>query len=59
LKQQTQDDARDQAELLKTFENLPISAWIQVSNFVGDCTLKQFSFPATNPPIRFFRVKTQ
>jgi hypothetical protein len=39
--------------------NLTLGAWVNLTNFVGDGSLKQFVFPATNPPIQFFRVNTQ
>jgi hypothetical protein len=39
--------------------NLTHGAWVNLTNFVGDGSLKQFAFPATNPPVQFFRVDTQ
>jgi len=39
--------------------NLTTGAWIDLTNFVGDGSLRQFNFPATNPLVRFFRVNTQ
>ena len=39
--------------------NLVVGSWINLTNFIGDGSLKQFSFPGTNPPTRFFRVSTQ
>ena len=39
--------------------NLAAGAWVNLTNFTGDGSLKQFVFPATNPPVRFFRVQTQ
>ena len=39
--------------------NLVSGTWTPLTNFSGDGTVRQFSFPATNPPIEFFRVKTQ
>ena len=39
--------------------NLTAGAWINLTNFVGDGSNKQFTFPATNPPTQFFRVNTQ
>jgi hypothetical protein len=36
--------------------NLIIGTWLELTNFPGDGTLKQFTFPTTNPPVRFFRV---
>jgi Concanavalin A-like lectin/glucanases superfamily len=39
--------------------NLVVGTWIPVTNFIGDGTVKQFVFPATNPPVRFFKVQTQ
>jgi hypothetical protein len=37
--------------------NLVVGTWVPVTNFIGDGTLKQFIFPMTNPPVRFFRVE--
>jgi hypothetical protein len=39
--------------------NLEAGAWVDVTNFTGDGNVWQFVFPATNPPVEFFRVKTQ
>jgi hypothetical protein len=39
--------------------NLTHGAWVNLTNFTGDGSLKQFTFPATNPPVQFFRVNTQ
>jgi hypothetical protein len=39
--------------------NLTVGTWQDVTNFIGDGSLRQFSFPVTNPPIMFFRVSTQ
>jgi hypothetical protein len=39
--------------------NLTGGTWINLTNFVGDGSLKQLAFPATNPPVQFFRVLTQ
>lgn len=39
--------------------NLVTGTWQPLTNFVGDGTSHQFSFPTTNPPIRFFRVNAQ
>ena len=39
--------------------NLVVGSWVNLTNFIGDGSLKQFVFPATNPPVRFFRVQTQ
>lgn len=33
-------------------------SWLDLTIFPGDGTLKQFAFPVTNPPARFFRVRT-
>ena len=38
--------------------NVASGSWLDLSNFSGDGTLKQFTFPATSPPTRFFRVRT-
>ena len=45
--------------IVQSRTNLSHGAWINLSNFVGDGSLKQFAFPATNPPVQFFRVLTQ
>ncbi|HWD90944.1 MAG TPA: LamG domain-containing protein [Verrucomicrobiae bacterium] len=39
--------------------NLTLGAWVDLTNFVGDGALWQFTFPKTNPPMRYFRVQTQ
>lgn len=39
--------------------NLTLGSWVDLTNFTGDGSLQQFTFPVTNPPIRFFRVRTQ
>jgi hypothetical protein len=39
--------------------NLTHGAWISLTNFTGDGSLQQFTFPTTNPPAEFFRVITQ
>jgi hypothetical protein len=39
--------------------NLTLGAWVNLTNFTGDGSLRQFIFPVTNPPVRFFRVDTQ
>ena len=39
--------------------NLTVGAWINLTNFVGDGSFKQFAFPSTNLPVQFFRVNTQ
>ncbi|MBI3853974.1 MAG: LamG domain-containing protein [Verrucomicrobia bacterium] len=38
--------------------NLSSGVWIVLTNITGDGTLTQFTFPTTNPPIRFFRVRS-
>jgi hypothetical protein len=38
--------------------NLNDTAWQVLTNFTGDGNLWQFTFPATNPPTRFFRART-
>jgi hypothetical protein len=45
--------------IIEATTNLAVGQWTALSNFVGDGTLHQFTFEATNPPIRFFRVRTQ
>jgi hypothetical protein len=42
---------------IETRTNLISGAWVSITNFVGDGSLRQFSFPTTNPPVRFFRVR--
>lgn len=39
--------------------NLFLGSWVNLTNFTGDGSLRQFIFPATNPPAQFFRVETQ
>jgi len=39
--------------------NLVVGTWINMTNFIGDGSLKQFSFPSTNPLIQFSREQTQ
>ena len=39
--------------------NLAVGAWVNLTNFIGDGSLRQFVFPATNRPTSFFRVSTQ
>ena len=50
---------RDGRTPSKSRTNLTAGAWVNLTNFTGDGSLKQFIFPATNPPVRFFRVQTQ
>jgi hypothetical protein len=38
--------------------DLVISSWLDLTNFTGDGTLKQFTVPATDPAARYFRVRT-
>jgi hypothetical protein len=45
--------------IIEARTNLTDGIWVPLTNFVGDGSLKQFTFPATNPPIEFFRVNTQ
>ena len=46
------------SETVQTTTNLT-GSWTDVTNFTGDGSMQQFKFPATNPPARFYRVKTQ
>ena len=39
--------------------NLLVGTWIDLTNFTGDGSMRQFSFQTTNPPAKYFRVKTQ
>lgn len=50
-------DAHTNVVLSRT--NLVVGTWIPVTNFMGDGTVKQFVFPVTDPPVRFFKVETQ
>jgi hypothetical protein len=43
---------------IQTRTNLTVGAWMDLTNFVGDGSLRQFNFPTTNST-RFFRVNTQ
>ena len=45
--------------IVQSRTNLVTGTWINVTNLVGDGSVMQFKFPTTNPPTRFFRVKTQ
>ena len=45
--------------IIQSRTNLVLGSWADVTNFTGDGSLKQFACPTTNPPVRFFRVKTQ
>ena len=45
-----------QPETIAMRTNLISGAWIPVTNFTGDGTLRQFTFPLTNGPAEFFRV---
>ena len=38
--------------------NLASGSWLDLTNVTGDGTLQQFTFPTTNPPARFFRVRS-
>lgn len=39
--------------------NLATGPWINLTNFVGDGNVWSFVYPATNPPVEFFRVNSQ
>ena len=56
--QYTGGSANDIVPMVMT-GNLLSTNWITVSNFSGDGTLKQFTFPTTNPPANYFRVRTR
>jgi Concanavalin A-like lectin/glucanases superfamily len=45
--------------IIQARTNLTVGAWINLTNFVGDGSFKQFAFPSTNLPVQFFRVNTQ
>jgi hypothetical protein len=39
--------------------NLLTGSWVNLTNFTGDGTVKEFAFPTTSSPTQFFRVETQ
>ena len=45
-------------ETIQVSTNLT-SGWMDVSNFIGDGSVHQFSFPTTDASGKYFRVKTQ
>ncbi|HSY17576.1 MAG TPA: choice-of-anchor tandem repeat GloVer-containing protein [Candidatus Acidoferrales bacterium] len=45
-------------ETIQTSTNLT-GGWLDVSNFTGDGSVRQFSFPTTNAADKFYRVKTE
>jgi hypothetical protein len=44
---------------IQSATNLVTGSWINLTNFAGDGTMKQFAFPTTNSPTQFFRVETK
>ncbi|HEX3624511.1 MAG TPA: LamG domain-containing protein [Verrucomicrobiae bacterium] len=44
---------------IQSTTNLLTDSWINLTNFAGDGTMKQFIFPTTNSVGQFFRVETQ
>ena len=44
---------------VESSSNLTSGIWTPVTNILGDGTVWQFSFPITNPPMKFFRVETK
>lgn len=44
---------------IQSTTNLLTGSWINVTNFAGDGTVKEFVFPTTNARAQFFRVETQ
>ena len=46
------------SETVQSTTNLT-AGWTDVTNFTGDGTMRQFSFPTTNAADSYFRVKTQ
>lgn len=46
-------------ETIQFRTNLTVGAWMDVTNFIGDGSVQQFSFPTTNSAAKFFRVMTQ
>lgn len=45
--------------IVQSSTNLARGVWINLTNFTGDGSVRQFVFPTTNPPVQFFRVSTQ
>jgi hypothetical protein len=48
-----------QSETIQFRTNLTFGQWLDVTNFIGDGSVQQFSFPTTNSRAKFFRVITQ
>ena len=46
-------------ENIQTRTNLTVGAWMDMTNFTGDGSVRQFSFPVSNTPAKYFRVVTQ
>jgi hypothetical protein len=46
-------------ETIQVRTNLMSGVWTDVTNFIGDGSVQQFTFPTTNAPGKFFRVITQ
>jgi Concanavalin A-like lectin/glucanases superfamily len=44
---------------IQSTTNLLTGSWMNLTNFSGDGTVKQFVFPTTNARTKFFRVETQ
>lgn len=53
------DTVAGRPHTIQSRTNLSVGSWINITNFIGDGTVWQFKFAATNPPVRFFRVDTQ
>ena len=47
-----------QTHTLEARTNLNAGAWFPLTNFSGDGSVWQFTFPVTNPPTRFIRART-
>jgi hypothetical protein len=46
-------------ETIQVRTNLTAGVWMDVTNFIGDGSPWQFTFPTTNAPVEYFRVLTQ
>ena len=44
--------------IIEARTNVNSGTWQELTNVTGAGTLQQFSFPNTNPPVRFFRVRS-
>jgi hypothetical protein len=46
-------------ETIQVRTNLAAGVWMDVTNFIGNGSIRQFTFPTTNAPWEYFRVVTQ